>query len=70
MELETKEFIGMFRGKKVNIIEDNEELTISRSLFQYMEQLEESNKQLIEKDLNNLFQEINLRRILYGLQRN
>ena len=70
MELETKELIGVFRDKKVNIIDDNKELTISRSLFQYMRGLEENAKKLMEKDLNNLYQEIELRRALYELHKN
>ena len=70
MELETKEFIGTFRGKKVSIINDDKELIISRSLFQYMQELETNVKQLHEKDLNNLFQEIKLRSMLYELHRN
>ena len=70
MELEAKELIGMFHGKKVNVIDDDEELTISHSLFQYMRKLEENAKKLMEKDLNNLYQEIGLRRALYGLHKN
>jgi len=68
MELKTKEFIGMFRGKKVNIIEDEEELTISRVLFQYIKELEEENKRQYEKELNNLYNELSLRSRLYGCE--
>ena len=57
------DFIGTFRGKKVNIINDEEELTISNTLSQYITELEENVRQLKTKDLNNLFQEIELRRM-------
>ena len=62
-------FIGTFRGKKVNMIDDEEELTISNSLSQYLTELEEEIKRQRNRELNNLFQELNLRRILYELQK-
>ena len=55
-------FIGTFRGKKVNIIDDEEELTISNALSQYITELEEEIKRQRNRELNNLFQELNLRR--------
>lgn len=64
MELETKEFIGTFRGKIVNVINDEEELTISRSLFQYIKQLEEQINKMREEKINQLEQDINYHRIL------
>ena len=62
-------FIGTFRGKKVNIIDDEEELTISNALSQYITELEEEIKRQRNRELNNLFQELNLRRTLYELQK-
>ena len=63
-----KQIIGTFRGKKVNIINDEEELTISNALSQYITELEEEIKRQRNRELNNLFQELNLRRTLYELQ--
>lgn len=62
------DLIGTFHGKKVNIINDEEELTISNSLSQYITELEEEIKRQRNRELNNLFQELNLRRTLYELQ--
>jgi len=64
-----KQIIGTFHGKKVNIINDEEELIISNTLSQYITELEEEIKRLHNRELNNLFQEINLRRTLYELQK-